>query len=89
VSSRKAAELAHRLESEQPPLVLDVRTRSQYRLDHTQIPGSIRVMPDDINDWAEQHPPSSAANTRSIIVYCTCPDDATSMAAARRLKKKD
>jgi hypothetical protein len=35
-----AAELAHRLESEQPPLILDARTRSQYRLDHTKIPGS-------------------------------------------------
>jgi NhaP-type Na+/H+ or K+/H+ antiporter len=83
-----AAELAHRLKSEQPPLVLDVRTRSQYRLDHTQIPGSIRVLPDDIDDWAEQQFHSSAVDVRSIIAYCTCPDDATSVAAARRLKKK-
>ncbi len=46
------------------------------------------MLPDDIDDWAEQHLRSSGADTRSIIAYCTCPDDATSMAAARRLKKK-
>jgi sodium/hydrogen antiporter len=81
-------ELAEQLAGARPPLVLDIRTRSQYRLDHTRIPGSIRVLPDDVGAWAAQRLATSAPDPRAIVAYCTCPDDATSMAAARQLRKK-
>ena len=40
------------LQAESPPLVLDVRSRSQYERDRSQIPGSVRVLPDDVDRWA-------------------------------------
>jgi NhaP-type Na+/H+ or K+/H+ antiporter len=80
-------ELARRLRDEHPPIVLDVRTRSQYRQDDTRIPGSIRVLPDGIEEWASRCLSSrpTARRLRPVVTYCTCPNDATSADAARRL----
>ena len=61
-----AEELAKLLESEDPPLVLDVRTRGQYEQDEGQIPGSVRILPDQIQEWA-----STAVRDRRVVAYCT------------------
>jgi NhaP-type Na+/H+ or K+/H+ antiporter len=60
------AELAARLESSHPPVVLDVRSRSQYERDNGQLPGSIRVQPDQVEAWA-----AGASRERSVVAYCT------------------
>ena len=59
-------ELAAQLASPQPPLVVDVRARAAFEADEGQIPGSIRVLPDQIKDWAAKQ-----AKERSIVTYCT------------------
>jgi predicted sulfurtransferase len=67
-------ELAERLEGPDPPLVLDVRTRSQYERDATQIPGSVRVPPDQVQDWAMRYladHPDGEPHLRPIVTYCT------------------
>jgi sodium/hydrogen antiporter len=74
-------ELAAQLSSASPPVVLDVRSRAHYENDAGQIPGSIRVLPDLIEDWANEHP-----KDRPIVAYCTCPDEASSGRVSRRLK---
>ncbi len=61
-----AEELASLLAGADPPLVLDVRTRGQYEQDAGQIPGSVRVLPDQIQEWA-----STAARDRRVVAYCT------------------
>lgn len=61
-----AEELAARLAGTHPPIVLDVRTRAQYHNDPGQIPGSIRVLPDRIEEWANKQ-----SRERSIVAYCT------------------
>lgn len=60
------AELAARLAEPDPPTVLDVRTRSQFHLDERQIPGSIRVLPDHVTEWADDHP-----EHHPVVTYCT------------------
>lgn len=74
-------ELAAMLESESPPLVLDVRSRAHYERDAGQIPGSVRVPPDLIEEWAADQP-----RDRIIVAYCTCPNEASSGRAARQLR---
>jgi rhodanese-related sulfurtransferase len=59
-------ELSARLADAQPPIVLDVRTRSQYDQDDSQIPGSIRVPPDRVEEWAAE-----ATHERLVVAYCT------------------
>lgn len=60
------AELAARLAGDDPPVVLDVRTRAQYDADPNQIPGSIRVLPDQVEEWAAKE-----ARKRAVVAYCT------------------
>jgi NhaP-type Na+/H+ or K+/H+ antiporter len=60
------AELAMQLAGDQPPVVLDVRTRGQYDQDQGQIPNSVRVLPDQLRDWAR-----TADRKRAVVAYCT------------------
>ncbi len=60
------AELAARLASANPPLVLDVRTRAQYDNDEGQIPGSVRILPDHVTEWAVKQ-----SRARAVVAYCT------------------
>ena len=59
-------ELHALLADEDPPLLLDVRSRSQYRHDAATIPGSIRVMLDDITAWA-----AAQREKKLAVLYCT------------------
>ena len=61
-----AEALAEQLNQENPPLVLDVRTRSQYARDRVKIQGSIRVLPDQVRDWA-----GTQTERRPLVAYCT------------------
>lgn len=76
------AELHHLLQSDAPPIVLDVRARAAYEVGNGQIPGSVRVLPDEIGDWA-----ATAENHRLIVAYCTCHDEAASGRVARYLNE--
>ncbi|HYI45688.1 MAG TPA: cation:proton antiporter [Actinomycetota bacterium] len=59
-------ELRASLDGDSPPLVLDVRSRSQYQRDAGAIPGSIRVMLDDIAEWA-----AVQREKKLAVLYCT------------------
>lgn len=61
-----AQELAQQLEGANPPVVLDSRTRGQYDADAAQIPGSVRVLPDQVRQWA-----ATADRKRTVVAYCT------------------
>lgn len=77
-----AKELAAQLSGANPPIVLDVRSRAHYERDAGQIPGSVRALPDQIDEWAQNVP-----KERAVVAYCTCPDEASSGRASRRLKE--
>ncbi|HET9598443.1 MAG TPA: cation:proton antiporter [Anaeromyxobacteraceae bacterium] len=59
-------ELAALLSRPDPPLVLDVRSRSDRDRDPRQIPGSIRVPPDEVEAWAR-----GRSVRGRVITYCT------------------
>jgi NhaP-type Na+/H+ or K+/H+ antiporter len=63
ISPRELNEL---LSGPNPPLVLDVRSRSAYEHDRAQIPGSVRVLPDRIIEWVRGQPSDSL-----VVAYCT------------------
>jgi rhodanese-related sulfurtransferase len=53
--------------------VLDVRTRSQYEQDKSRIPGSIRVRPDEVEEWARERKEERGDQIEGqrIVAYCT------------------
>jgi sodium/hydrogen antiporter len=57
--------LAEQLAGPHPPIVLDVRARAHYDQDADQIPGSVRVPPDQVAAWANTEPPGV------VVAYCT------------------
>jgi NhaP-type Na+/H+ or K+/H+ antiporter len=59
-------DLAALLAGDAPPTVLDVRSRSQYDQSDAQIPGSVRVLADDVGEWA-----ADEDRARAIVAYCT------------------
>jgi NhaP-type Na+/H+ or K+/H+ antiporter len=59
-------ELVSRLQSDDPPVVLDVRSRAAMHRGVPGIPGSIRVPLDEIEAWAEDR-----SRERPIVAYCT------------------
>ena len=50
----------------QPHKITQVMTRSQYAADSNRIPGSIRVPPDQVTDWA-----ANQDKKRLVVAYCT------------------
>ena len=62
----KPERLHQMLNEPEPPVVLDVRTRSSYQGDAAQIPGSTRVLPDEIEEWL-----SDQSDSRMVVAYCT------------------
>ena len=69
----KPEQLYKMLESDDPPQVLDVRTRSQYEQDKSRIPGSIRVRPDEVEEWARERKEERGDQIEGqrIVAYCT------------------
>ena len=62
----EAPELVQRLRGPDPPLVIDVRSRSSYEKDPEGIPDDVRVPPDEIENWAARR-----KRDQSIVAYCT------------------
>lgn len=60
------AELAAQLAGQDPPTVLDVRSRSEYLHSAARIPGSVRVLPDQITAWADHQ-----VLKGPVVTYCT------------------
>jgi NhaP-type Na+/H+ or K+/H+ antiporter len=66
-----ARQLSAMLEDENPPIVIDVRTRSQYEQDRSHIPGAIRVAPDEVDEWAREQEQGSQIEDQRVVAYCT------------------
>ena len=75
-----AEELAELLDGSDPPLVLDVRSRSGYARFPYGIAGEVSVRPDEAADWAREHAPG-----QMIVTYCTCANEGTAARAALQL----
>jgi NhaP-type Na+/H+ or K+/H+ antiporter len=58
--------LAAWLQGDNPPIMLDVRTRSAAGTGEPGSPNSVRVAPDNIDDWAKDQ-----SRERPVVAYCT------------------
>ena len=51
--------------SPEPPMIIDVRARASYEPDKAEIPGSIRVLPDEGLEWAADCP-----DDKFVVAHC-------------------
>ena len=77
------AELRAMMGREPPPVIVDVRSTSARALDPRCIPGALQVSSEDIGRTL-----SSLDRGGEVILYCTCPNEASAARAAQLLMKQ-
>jgi membrane protein DedA with SNARE-associated domain/rhodanese-related sulfurtransferase len=68
------------LETGPAPLILDVRSHMARSLEPRRIPSAIHVPIDELANRVKELP-----REREVIVYCTCPNEASAALVAKRL----
>jgi rhodanese-related sulfurtransferase len=76
------AELRQKLEAGENPVILDLRPKAELERDPTIIQGAIHLIMDDVEKRRHEFP-----YDRDIIVYCSCPNEATAAKVARLLHR--
>src|SRR5437868_2460791 len=72
------------LQEARPPLVIDARSDADYSMGTRRIEDDLRVSQAHREDDLERLP-----RGRDYVVYCTCPDEATSARAADILEERN
>jgi membrane protein DedA with SNARE-associated domain/rhodanese-related sulfurtransferase len=76
-------ELKARMDAGQDIVVFDMRNRLDRNTDPVRIPGAFHILPEHI-----EFQPQDLEFSREIVVYCTCPNEATSARVAIQLQRK-
>jgi len=75
-----AAQLFQLIQAGAEPLIVDVRSATAHALDPRTVPGALRITVSDATKHLEQLP-----RDRDIVLYCTCPNEASAAQVARLL----
>jgi rhodanese-related sulfurtransferase len=75
-----AAEALRRLRSGEPIVFVDARREIEWRNADERLPGAVRLAPEGSDETLP-----IIRRSQTAIVYCTCPLEASSEAAAERL----
>ena len=75
-------EVYQQVESGEQPIIVDLRHPLDFLSAPRTLPNAVRMDPTEITQrWAELPP------NREIVVYCTCPNEATAVKVAMELRK--
>ncbi len=74
------ADLWRQMQAGESPLIIDVRTHTARQLEPRWIPTAIHAPPDDLAGRIGELP-----RERDIVVYCTCPNEASAARVAKQL----
>ena len=75
-------ELKHMLDSGDHVYIVDLRHPLDYLPDPRVLPGAVRLTPDKLVEESDEIP-----RDRDIVLYCTCPSEATAAKMAMNLRK--
>src|SRR5215813_5488491 len=73
------------IENGQSPLLVDVRTNTDYETSPLKLPSAVRLDPEDAD---KGRIPLDAESGQLIIAYCTSPEEATSARVAQLLRQR-
>lgn len=74
-------QLMDKLRRGEPLVVVDLRSRAEFEANPDKLPGAIRLAPEELQKRAADIP-----RDRDVILYCTCPNEATSARVALLLR---
>jgi rhodanese-related sulfurtransferase len=75
-------ELKEMIDSGQPVFIVDLRHPLDYLPDPRTLPGALSLTPDKLMEESERIP-----QDREIVLFCTCPSEATAARMALALRK--
>src|SRR6266850_2820387 len=75
-------ELRPQLEAGETPVILDLRSRAELERDPSLIRGAIHLVLDEVEKRRHEFP-----HDRDIVVYCSCPNEATAARVALLLQR--
>src|SRR5437764_9536188 len=76
-------ELRQKLEAGENPVILDLRSKAQLEQDPSVIRGAIHLLLDEVEKRGHEFP-----HDRDIVVYCSCPNEATAARVALLLQRQ-
>jgi rhodanese-related sulfurtransferase len=76
-------QLKLKLDTREEVLIVDLRHTLDYEQDGSRIPGAVHVLPEEIPSRQRDFPLN-----RDIVLYCTCPNEATSAQMAILLQRR-
>ncbi len=79
------AQVIGAIESGDTPMLLDVRTKTDFETSPLRLPGAVRVEPEAVDqaDFALEAEPA-----QMIVAYCTSPEEATSEVVSQKLRAR-
>src|SRR5436190_236635 len=80
VSRITVDELRRLMLGDKRPVVVDVRSEAERKVDGRFIPGALAIDLDHLEERRGELP-----DEREIVFYCTCPNEASAAVAAKRL----
>lgn len=75
-------DLKRMIDSGNPIFIVDLRHPLDYLPDPRVLPGAVRLTPDKLVESSDQIP-----RDRDVVLYCTCPSEATAAKMAMNLRK--
>ncbi len=82
VSRMTVDELKAALDRSERPFIVDLRHALEFVVDPRTVPTAVRISPDELSERNAEIP-----RDREVVLYCTCPSEATSAKVAMDLKK--
>lgn len=82
VSRMAVEELKAALDRGERPFIVDLRHALEFVVDPRTVPTAVRISPDELPERNAEIP-----RDREVVLYCTCPSEATSAKVAMDLKK--
>jgi rhodanese-related sulfurtransferase len=76
------AEVWSRLRAGEPVTIVDLRHSSEVSQCGAKLPGALQILPDQLAKRRDEIP-----DGKELILYCSCPNEATSARTAMRLQK--
>jgi membrane protein DedA with SNARE-associated domain/rhodanese-related sulfurtransferase len=76
-------ELQQKLEAGENPVILDLRSKAELERDPFLIQGAVHMLMDEVEKRRHEFP-----HDRDIVVYCSCPNEATAARVALLLQRQ-
>jgi membrane protein DedA with SNARE-associated domain/rhodanese-related sulfurtransferase len=76
-------ELIAKLSGGEDIIIVDLRTDLAMKSDPVKLPGAIHILPEEIEKRHQEIP-----RDRDVVLYCSCPNEASSAKAAMRLARR-